>query len=89
MRHAPISSLASTYLTKKECVENQDQSVFFVNNTKKDAQRTSSNQEQKSNLLPTPKSTGRNVTEKLLSTVEKVAVKYTYCSIASRGIRGR
>ena len=79
MGHAPISSLASTYLTKKECVENQDQSVLFVNNTEKDAQRTSSNQEQKS----------LNVTEKLLSTVEKVAVKDTYCSIASKSIRGR
>ena len=89
MGHAPISSLASTYVTKKEYVGNQDQSVLFVNNTKKDAQRTSSNQEQKSNLPPTPKSTVRNVTEKLLSTVEKVAVKDTYCSIASRGIRGR
>jgi len=63
--------------------------VLFVNNTKEDAQRTSSNQEQKSNLLTTPKSKGLNVTEKSLSTVEIVAVKDTYCSIASRGIRGR
>ena len=63
--------------------------MLFVNNTKKDAQSTSSNQEQKNNLLPTLKSTEQNITEKLLNTVKNVAIKDTYCSIASRGIQGR